>query len=77
MNGSSGRSFSCNLGKWSTVADAYAAPGGFMYHTTLPTDALMSFQRVIQETKEFGYDECQARMWQLGSGIREVLSDHG
>jgi len=72
-----GRSFSCNLGKWSTVADAYAAPGGFMYHTTLPTDALMSFQRVIQETKEFGYDECQARMWQLGSGIREVLSDHG
>jgi aspartate aminotransferase-like enzyme len=72
-----GRSFCCNLGKWSTVADAYAAPGGFMYHTTLPTDSLMDFNRVIQETKEFGYDECKKRMFELGRDIRDVLSDHG
>jgi len=72
-----GRSFSCNLAKWASVADAYAAPGGFMYHTTLPTDALMTFNSVVQETKEFGYDECMKKMWELGSGIRGVLTDHG
>jgi len=75
--GLKGRSFSCNLGKWGMVADAYAAPGGFMYHTTLPTDSLMQFSTVIQETKEFGYDKCMERMWQLGKGIRGVLTAHG
>eukprot|EP00656_Telonema_subtile_P024053 TRINITY_DN2582_c0_g1_i2.p1 TRINITY_DN2582_c0_g1~~TRINITY_DN2582_c0_g1_i2.p1 ORF type:complete len:388 (+),score=111.71 TRINITY_DN2582_c0_g1_i2:103-1266(+) len=72
-----GSSFSTNLGKWSGVADAYANPGGFAYHTTLPTDSLMQFRDVVMETKEFGYDLCAERMHQLGDGIRGVLSDRG
>jgi len=72
-----GHSFSCNLAKWAGVADAYAQPGGFMYHTTLPTDSLMVFRDVIMETKEFGYEQCEERMCQLGDGIRNVLESRG
>ena len=72
-----GQSFSCNLGKWASVADAYANPGGFMYHTTLPTDSLMVFRDVIMETKQFGYAECEERMSQLGDGIRNLLEARG
>ena len=38
------------------MADKYATPGGFHYHTTLPTDALMTFRDVIKETKQHGYN---------------------
>jgi len=72
-----GHSLSCNLGKWASVADAYKKPGGFMYHTTLPTDALITFRNVIMETKAFGYAKCQEKAWELGMGIRAVLEAKG
>lgn len=72
-----GHSFCCNLSKWSMVADKYAAPGGFMYHTTLPTDALVTFRDVILETKAAGLDELQKKTFELGSRVRAVLVKHG
>lgn len=40
-------SFCCNLKKWLTVMENYEG-GGFMYYTTLPTDSLMIFRKVIE-----------------------------
>lgn len=72
-----GHSFCCNLSKWSLVADKYAAPGGFMYHTTLPTDALMTFRNVIVETKSHGLDNLQEKTFELGTRVRTVLEKNG
>jgi len=72
-----GHSFCCNLSKWSAVADKYAEPGGFMYHTTLPTDALMTFRDAILETKKVGFDNLQAKTFELGSRVRAVLESRG
>merc|ERR1712046_314253 len=72
-----GSSFACNLAKWSGVADKYAAPGGFAYHTTLPTDALMTFRDVILETKAAGYPLLEERARELGSRIRALLESKG
>lgn len=70
-------SFCVNLQKWTTVAEAYEKEGGFMYYTTLPTDALMTFRDCIMETKAFGYSVVQERMLDLGSKVRAVLEGHG
>ena len=72
-----GHSFCTNLAKWSLVADKYAAPGGFHYHTTLPTDALMVFRDVIKETKRHGYANLEARAHELGKRVRACLESHG
>ena len=73
-----GHSFCCNLSKWSTVADKYMeTPGGFMYHTTLPTDALMTFRDVILETKAFGYKELEEKTRELGKRVRSLLESKG
>lgn len=72
-----GHSFCCNLSKWSLVADKYAAPGGFMYHTTLPTDALTTFRDVILETKAAGLEEVEKKTVELGTRVRAVLEKNG
>ena len=72
-----GHSFCCNLSKWSNVADKYAAPGGFMYHTTLPTDALMTFRNVILETKQAGLEHLRTKTMELGTRVRAVLESKG
>lgn len=72
-----GHSFCCNLSKWSMVADKYAAPGGFMYHTTLPTDALTTFRDVILETKAAGFENLEKKTFELGSKVRALLEKHG
>ena len=69
-------SFCCNLGKWLTVMDKYAA-GGFMYYTTLPTDALMTFRDVIKETEAYGFDRVRGDMLALGAKVRAVLAERG
>jgi aspartate aminotransferase-like enzyme len=73
-----GHSFCCNLSKWSMVADKYiATPGGFMYHTTLPTDALMTFRDVIVETKAHGFEALETKTHELGRRVRVLLEKHG
>jgi len=70
-------SFCCNLDKWLTVMDKYVN-GGFMYYTTLPTDALMAFREVLLETRDttgFAGSEQSAR--KLGKSIREAMTKHG
>jgi len=69
-------SFSINLKQWLLLMESYEN-GGFMYHTTMPTDALVTFRDVIRETKAFGYDKVKAAAWELGSLVRSDFTDRG
>jgi len=51
-------SFSLDLKKWIDLSNAYEN-GGFMYHCTPPTDAIMTFRDAVKETKEFGYENAK------------------
>ena len=57
---SKGTSFVVDLRKWLELMDAYEA-GGFMYHATMPTDALAQFRDVMLETKARGRVGVRAR----------------
>lgn len=70
------QSFVVNLRKWLDVMEAYEK-GGFMYYTTLPTDALSAFCTVMKETQAYGFDKAAADLWNLGRKVRDVMSSHG
>jgi len=66
-------SLCCNLGKWLEVMDSYEA-GGFSYHTTMPTDALLVARDAMALTKEFGYAKAYENAFALGKSVRELMS---
>ena len=57
--------FAMDLKKWHDIMQAYLN-GGHAYHTTMPTDALLSFAANMRETLEFGLDNCRAAQIQIG-----------
>merc|ERR1719171_1607383 len=65
-------SFVVDLKKWLELMDSYEA-GGFMYHATMPTDALATFRDVMLETKEFGFDRAKEAAWELGANVRKYM----
>merc|ERR1711904_193623 len=65
-----------DLNKWLGVMDKYEE-GGFMYYTTLPTDSLVTFNEVAQETVKFGRDNARTKMAELGEKIRAVMVKKG
>jgi len=67
-------SFVVDLKKWLELMDSYEA-GGFMYHATMPTDALATFRDVMLETKEFGFDHAKEQAWKLGASVRTMMCD--
>lgn len=67
-------SFVCDLKKWLELMDSYES-GGFMYHATMPTDALMTFRDVMLETKEVGFDKVEEAAWELGKQVRRLMCD--
>ena len=71
---SKGSSFVCDLRKWLELMDSYEA-GGFMYHATMPTDALVTFRDVMLETKKFGFDKAQKNSWKLGNMVRSMMCE--
>lgn len=76
MEGTTSTSFSCDLGKWHQIMQAYLN-GGHAYHATMPTDALTSFRDVVFETKAFGYSEAKTAQQTLGVRVRELLAERG
>lgn len=76
MQTSQSNSFACDLKKWSEIMNAYEN-GGHAYHATMPTDSLVRFSQVMQETKEYGFDKVHAAQVELGQKVRAVLSDKG
>jgi len=65
-------SFVCNLRKWLELMDAYEA-GGFMYHATMPTDALVVARDLMEVTREMGYATVEAKAWELGKLVRGYM----
>ena len=55
LKASQSHSFVLDLKKWSEVMNSYNS-GGFMYHCTPPTDALIAFRDCISLTKAEGYE---------------------
>jgi len=71
---SRGSSFVCDLRKWLELMDTYEQ-GGFMYHATMPTDALVTFRDVMMETKAFGFQRAAEHAWELGGKVRQMMCD--
>lgn len=69
-------SFSCDLGKWLEVMQAYEN-GAHMYHATMPTDALARCREVMKETEAYGFDKVQAEQQELGDRVRKLLASRG
>uniref|UniRef100_A0A7S2RUD5 Alanine--glyoxylate transaminase n=1 Tax=Mucochytrium quahogii TaxID=96639 RepID=A0A7S2RUD5_9STRA len=70
-------SFCCNLRKWLDVMQAYEK-GGFMYYTTLPTDALMALYKVMKETRDgVGFEGARKAAISLGTAVRKSMAEHG
>ena len=69
-------SYSIDLKKWTQIIEAYANTT-FVYHTTLPTDALRILRDVMVETRAVGFDKLKAAQIELGTKIRKLLVDHG
>ena len=69
-----GSSFVCDLRKWLELMDSYEA-GGFMYHATMPTDALITFRDVMLETKDFGFENACTKAWELGGIVHKMMCE--
>ena len=66
-------SFAIDLKKWHSIMQTYES-GGHAYHATMPTDALRSFRDTVLETRECGFDRLKQAPWELGTKVREYLS---
>jgi len=67
-------SFVCDLRKWLELMEAYEG-GGFMYHATMPTDALVTFRDVMFETRDFGFEKAEAAAWDLGAKVQQMMCE--
>jgi len=72
----SSTSYACDLGKWLSIMQAYEN-GGHAYHATMPTDALVLFRDVMQETETYGFDKVKLEQQELGDKVRTLLSSRG
>jgi aspartate aminotransferase-like enzyme len=68
--------FSMDLRKWLQVMETYEA-GGHVYHTTLPTDALVRLREVMLETEAYGFAKVRQEQIELGRQVRALLSQRG
>ena len=69
-------SFSWDLNKWLAIMRAYEQ-GGHAYHATMPTDSLLRFHQVMQETNAYGFDKVKAEQQQLGDKVRALMARRG
>ena len=69
-------SFALDLKKWLSIMQAYEA-GGHAYHATMPTDALKHLRDVMQETRDWGFENARAAQWELGRSVRALLAERG
>ena len=69
-------SFAADLGKWTTIMEAYLN-GGHAYHATMPTDALRVFRDAMAETRALGLKRLCEAQWAQGEGVRAMLAQRG
>jgi len=68
--------FAMDLRKWLQVMETYEA-GGHVYHTTLPTDALVRLREVMLETEAYGFAKVRQEQIELGRQVRALLQQAG
>jgi aspartate aminotransferase-like enzyme len=68
--------FSMDLRKWLQVMETYEG-GGHVYHTTLPTDALVRLREVMLETEAYGFAKVRQEQIELGHQVRLLLAQAG
>ncbi len=68
--------FAMDLRKWLQVMETYEA-GGHIYHTTLPTDALVRLREVMLETEAYGFAKVRQEQIELGRQVRALLQQSG
>lgn len=69
-------SFTLDLAKWRGIMAAYEN-GGFAYHATLPTDALLQLRDAMVETMAMGLERARQAQWDLGKKVRAALERRG
>ncbi len=69
-------SYSMDLKKWLQIVEAYEQ-GNYVYHTTMPTDALKILRNVMLETQTIGFDKLKKNQEELGNKIRALLESRG
>jgi len=69
-------SFSCDLRKWLQIMEAYEQ-GGFAYHATLPTDALLALRDAMAEAEARGFESLRSAQQELGDRVRAMLRERG
>jgi aspartate aminotransferase-like enzyme len=69
-------SFACDLLKWLQIMQSYEQ-GGFAYHATMPTDALVAVRDAMLATERFGFGRAAEQAKRLGSAVRDMLNQRG
>ncbi|ASJ71244.1 aminotransferase class V-fold PLP-dependent enzyme [Granulosicoccus antarcticus] len=69
-------SFTLDLKKWSQIMEAYL-DGKHAYHATMPTDSLIVFRDVMNETASMGFTKVKQSQVELGQRVRALLEEAG
>jgi aspartate aminotransferase-like enzyme len=76
LNTTQSSSYSMDVLKWTQVMETYEQ-GAFIYHTTMPTEALKELRNTMLETEALGFDNLKQRQYELGSQVRNLLVSYG
>lgn len=69
-------SFTLDLKKWSQIMEAYL-DGKHAYHATMPTDSLIVFRDVMNETATMGFEKVKQNQLELGQRVRALVEEAG
>ena len=69
-------SFACDLRKWLQMMETYEQ-GGFAYHATMPTDALLTLRDAMAEAEARGFETLRHAQQALGDKVRRMLQEKG
>jgi aspartate aminotransferase-like enzyme len=69
-------SYSMDVLKWTQVMETYEK-GAFIYHTTMPTNALKELRDTMLETQGIGFDRLKSLQYDLGTQVRDLLISRG
>ncbi|MEO7243611.1 MAG: alanine--glyoxylate aminotransferase family protein [Rubrivivax sp.] len=76
LEGTTSSSFAMDLKKWHSIMQSYEG-GGFAYHATPPTHALLQLRNAMDELRQFGFGAAREAQFELGRRVRALLADRG
>jgi len=76
LNNTKSTSYSMDVLKWTQIMEKYEQ-GTFMYHTTMPTDALRTLRDTMIETEKLGFETLKRQAHELARQVRELFTNSG